>query len=158
MCGKVVTFYFSPQLMGVEDAWYVREGTPKRAAIGMALMRGFVSWCLDTKGAVLVQSGDVAGIRTVAVDALYRHMGFTRFGTIYKYARAVMFSEGGQPQFVRVARGGGKGGGGGGAAPVAPPLPRVYTDPVNGMTFTDDPAYWCWWYAELRWWLLRYDT
>ena len=87
VCGKVVTFYFSPQLMGVEDAWYVREGTPKRAAVGMALMRGFVSWCLDTKGAVIVQSGDVAGIRTVAVDALYRHMGFTRFGTIYKYAR-----------------------------------------------------------------------
>ena len=42
---------------------------------------------LIPKGAVLVQSGDVAGIRTVAVDALYRHMGFTRFGTIYKYAR-----------------------------------------------------------------------
>lgn len=88
VCGKVVPFYFSPRLMGVEDAWYVREGTPKRAAVGMALMRGFVSWCLDKKGAELVQSGDVAGIRTVAVDALYRHMGFTRFGTIYKYARA----------------------------------------------------------------------
>lgn len=88
VCGKVLTFYFSPKLMGVEDAWYVREGTKKRAAIGMRLMRGFVNWCLDTKGAVLVQSGDVAGIRTVAVDALYRHMGFTRFGTIYKYERA----------------------------------------------------------------------
>jgi hypothetical protein len=88
VCGKVVTFYFSPKIMGVEDAWYVREGTKKRAAIGMRLMRGFVDWCIDTKGAVLVQSGDVAGIRTVAVDALYRHMGFTRFGTIYKYERA----------------------------------------------------------------------
>jgi hypothetical protein len=88
VCGKVVAFYFSPKGMGVEDAWYVREGTPKRAAVGMRLMRGFVNWCLDTKGAVLVQSGDVAGIRTVAVDALYRHMGFTRFGTIYKYERA----------------------------------------------------------------------
>lgn len=87
VCGKVVTFYFSPKLMGVEDAWYVREGTKKRAAIGIALMRGFVSWCLDTQHTELVQSGDVAGIRTVAVDALYRHMGFTRFGTIYKYAR-----------------------------------------------------------------------
>lgn len=85
--GKVVTFYFSPQLMGIEDAWYVREGTPKRASVGIALMRGFVAWCLDTKGALLVQSGDIAGIRTVGVDALYRHMGFTRFGTIYKYAR-----------------------------------------------------------------------
>lgn len=87
VCGKVVTFYFSPRMMGLEDAWYVREGTPKRASIGIKLMRGFVNWCIDTKGAVLVQSGDVAGIRTVAVDALYRHMGFTRFGTIYKYAR-----------------------------------------------------------------------
>jgi hypothetical protein len=88
VCGKVVTFYFSPKLMGVEDAWYVREGTPKRASIGITLMRGFVAWCLDTKRAELVQSGDVAGIRTVGVDALYRHMGFTRFGNIYKYARA----------------------------------------------------------------------
>lgn len=87
VCGKVVTFYFSPKLMGIEDAWYVREGTPKRAAIGIRLMRGFVAWCFD-RGAVIVQSGDVAGIRTVGVDALYRHMGFTRFGTIYKYARA----------------------------------------------------------------------
>jgi hypothetical protein len=87
VCGKVVQFYFSPKWMGLEDAWYVREGTPKRAAIGIKLMRGFVGWCLDAKGAYLVQSGDVAGIRTVAVDALYRHMGFTRFGTIYKYAR-----------------------------------------------------------------------
>lgn len=87
VCGKVVPFYFSPKLMGIEDAWYVREGTPKRASIGISLMRGFVSWCLDDRGAVLVQSGDVAGIRTVGVDALYRHMGFTRFGTIYKYVR-----------------------------------------------------------------------
>lgn len=87
VCGKVVTFYFSPKLMGVEDAWYVREGTPRRAAIGVRLMRGFVGWCFD-RGAVIVQSGDVAGIRTVGVDALYRHMGFTRFGTIYKHARA----------------------------------------------------------------------
>jgi hypothetical protein len=87
--GKVTQFYFSPRLLGIEDAWYVREGTPKRASVGIALMRGFVSWCLDTRGAVLVQSGDVAGIRTVGVDALYRHMGFTRFGTIYKYSRDV---------------------------------------------------------------------
>jgi hypothetical protein len=87
VCGKVVTFYFSPKLMGIEDAWYVREGTPRRAAIGVRLMRGFVAWCFD-RGAELVQSGDVAGIRTVGVDALYRHMGFTRFGTIYKHARA----------------------------------------------------------------------
>ena len=88
VCGKVVPFYFSPKLMGVEDAWYVRDGTPKRAAVGAKLMRGFVDWCLDEKHAVFVQCGDVAGINTVAVDALYRHLGFTRFGNVYKYARA----------------------------------------------------------------------
>jgi hypothetical protein len=87
VCGKVVSFYFSSKCMGIEDAWYVREGTKFRAAIGVRLMRSFVDWCIDTKGAVLVQSGDVAGIRTVAVDALYRHMGFTRFGAVYKYVR-----------------------------------------------------------------------
>lgn len=85
--GRVQTFYFSPKLMGVEDAWYVREGTPKRASIGWILMHEFVKWCMDEHKTVLVQSGDIAGIRTVGVDALYRRMGFTRFGAIYKYAR-----------------------------------------------------------------------
>jgi len=87
VCGKVVPFYFSPDMMGIEDAWYVRNGTHGRAAIGMKLMHGFVNWCFDIHKAVLVQSGDVAGINTVGVDALYRHMGFTRFGSIYKYVR-----------------------------------------------------------------------
>jgi hypothetical protein len=87
VCGKVVTFYFSPKLMGIEDAWYVRAGTRYRASIAMALMRGFVEWCMDTKGCVLVQTGDIASINPSAVDALYRHMGFKRFGSIYKYAR-----------------------------------------------------------------------
>ena len=77
VCGRVLPFYFSPKLVGIEDAWYVREGTTKRAAIGMQLMRGYVNWCIDEKGAVLVQTGDIAGIRTVGVDAIYRHMGFT---------------------------------------------------------------------------------
>lgn len=47
-----------------------------------------------------------------------------------------MFTPGGQRDRLTFAglRGGGKGGGGGG-----PPAPQVYTDPVNGMTFTDDP-------------------
>lgn len=85
VCGRVTPFYFSPKLAGFEDAWYVREGTIKRASIGIALMRGFVDWCINTKGAVLVQSGDIAGIRTVGVDSLYRHMGFARFGQVYKY-------------------------------------------------------------------------
>ena len=88
VCGKLVTFYFSPKLMGIEDAWYVREGTPRRAAIGVRLMRGFVAWCFD-RGAVIVQS--VVTLQAYAPLVwmpVYRHMGFTRFGTIYKYARA----------------------------------------------------------------------
>jgi hypothetical protein len=87
--GHVETFFFSPRLLGVEQAWYVREGTPRRAAIGILLMRGFVSWCMDEKGACEVQSGDIAGIRTVGVDAIYRRLGFTRYGVIYRYARDV---------------------------------------------------------------------
>lgn len=86
VCGRVIPFYFSPKLLGVEEAWYVREGTKYRASIGMRLMESFVTWCYD-KGATMVQSGDVAGIRTVGVDALYRHMGFTRYGSVYKYVR-----------------------------------------------------------------------
>jgi hypothetical protein len=87
VCGKVESFFFCSKVMGVEDAWYVRDGTPKRAAIGMKLMHGFMDWCFDTHNAVLVQTGDIAGIRSLAVDTLYRHMGFERFGTVYKYTR-----------------------------------------------------------------------
>ena len=88
VAGKVTPFYFNPAMLGIEDAWFVREGTASRAAVAVRLMRGFVNWCIDEKGALIVQSGDVAGTRTVGVDALYRRMGFTRFGTIFKYARA----------------------------------------------------------------------
>ena len=50
-----------------------------------------------------------------------------------------MFTSGGQLDLHTFAglRGGGKGGGGGGGAPP----PQTYTDPVSGMSFTDDP-YW----------------
>jgi hypothetical protein len=85
--GRLVTFHFSPKLMGIEDGWYVREGTPGRTKIAVRLMRGFVAWCLDEHGAILVQTGDIAAINSLAVDALYKHLGFTRFGTIYKYQR-----------------------------------------------------------------------
>lgn len=85
--GHVTPFFFSPTLMGVEDGWYVRDGTPGRTKIAVALMRGFVAWCLDERRAILVQTGDVAAINSLAVDAIYKHMGFTRFGTIYKYER-----------------------------------------------------------------------
>ncbi len=90
VAGHVVQFHFSPLWMGMEDAWFVREDTVDRAKVGMALMRGFVRWALDDKKAVMVQSGDIAGINSEAVWALYKHMGFRRFGSIYKYSRGSM--------------------------------------------------------------------
>ena len=85
--GKVENFYFSPKRLGLEEAWYVRENTPNRAAIGKQLMQAFVDWCINEQDAVMVQSGDIAGINPSRVDALYRHMGFTRFGVLFKYVR-----------------------------------------------------------------------
>ena len=85
--GHVMPFMFSPKIMAVEDAWYVREGVEDRTKAAVVLMRGFVSWSLDEMGAVIVQTGDIATIDSVAVDNLYRHLGFKRFGTIYKYVR-----------------------------------------------------------------------
>lgn len=87
VCGRIYPFIFSPRLQGIEDAWYVREGTPKRAAVACHLMRNFVSWCLDEKDALFVQTGDIADINAHAVDTLYRHLGFKRFGSVYKYQR-----------------------------------------------------------------------
>lgn len=85
--GHVECFFFSPKMLGIEQAWYVREGTARRAAVGITLMRGFVNWCMNDKQATEVQSGDIAGIRTVGVDAIYRRLGFTRYGVIYRFAR-----------------------------------------------------------------------
>jgi hypothetical protein len=87
VAGHMDTFVFAPVLYAQEDCWYVREGTPFRAKVAMALMRGFVKWAMEDRGARLIQSGDVAAINTVAVDGLYKHIGFRRFGTIYKYER-----------------------------------------------------------------------
>lgn len=87
VAGHVNPFYFSPKLLAAEDAWFVRPDTRGRTKIAVALMRGFVRWALDERGALLVQSGDIASIDTVAVDSIYKHMGFKRFGTVYKYAR-----------------------------------------------------------------------
>lgn len=89
VAGHVNSFYFSPKLLAAEDAWFVRPDTRGRTKIAVALMRGFVSWSLDVRGALLVQTGDIASIDTVAVDSLYKHMGFKRFGTVYKYSRDV---------------------------------------------------------------------
>jgi len=85
--GHVEHYFFSPQLMAIEDGWYVREGTKDRAKIAKALMMGFVDWALDEQHALIVQTGDIADISSFAVDTIYRHMGFTRFGTIYKFQR-----------------------------------------------------------------------
>jgi ribosomal protein S18 acetylase RimI-like enzyme len=85
--GHVEPHFFSPELLGLEEAWFVREGTAHRAAIGMKLMRGFVDWCVNEKGALSVQGGDIANIQSVGVDALYRRMGFARLGVIYKFVR-----------------------------------------------------------------------
>lgn len=85
--GHVQPFYFNPKLCAYEDAWFVRPGTKGRTKIAVKLMRGFVAWALDERGALLVQSGDIASIDSLAVDSLYKHLGFKRFGSVYKYAR-----------------------------------------------------------------------
>jgi len=87
--GHMTPFFFSPRMMGVEDAWFVRPLTKQRTKIAVTLMRGLVTWALDTKGGVMLQSGDIASIDTVAVDSIYRHIGFRRYGTIYKYERGL---------------------------------------------------------------------
>lgn len=88
-CGAVVghvdMFFFAPKFLATENAWYVREGTPYRAKIAMALMREFIDWAMNEKGADHVQCGDIANINSTAVDALYRRIGFKRYGAIYRY-------------------------------------------------------------------------
>ena len=90
VAGHVEQLYFNPAWQAVEDSWFVREGTPSRAKIGMALMRGLIHWALDAKGALFLQTGDIASIDSNAVWTLYQHMGFTRFGSVYKYARGLI--------------------------------------------------------------------
>lgn len=85
--GHVQPFYHSPKLGAYEDGWFVRPGTHERTKIAVKLMRGFIAWALDERGALLVQSGDIASISPLAVDSIYKHMGFKRYGTVYKYVR-----------------------------------------------------------------------
>lgn len=87
MIGQVDTFFFSPRLLANEYALYVREGTQGRARIASMLVRAFIKWAFDEHDATHVQTGDVASINSTAVDALYRRLGFERFGMIYKYSR-----------------------------------------------------------------------
>jgi hypothetical protein len=84
--GHVCPFFFSPALMAIEDAWYVREGSTDRTKAAVMLMRSMMHWAIEEKGALLLQSGDIAGIASVAVDALYKRLGFQRLGSIYKYS------------------------------------------------------------------------
>jgi hypothetical protein len=85
VAGYVEHFYFSRRWQALEHSWFVREGTPFRAKIAMMLMRGMMKWAIEDMGAVLLQTGDIAGINSVGVDALYRKMGFQRYGSVYKY-------------------------------------------------------------------------
>ena len=85
--GNVVQFWFNPKVAAYEQAWFVREGTKGRTKIAVKLMRGFLDWAFDEKGALLVQSGDIASIDSIAVDSLYKHLGFKRYGSVYKYTR-----------------------------------------------------------------------
>jgi hypothetical protein len=85
VAGMLVPMVFTPRRIGIEHAWYVREGTPNRGKTAMRLMQGFVDWCIMDNGAMHVQAGDVANINSVAVDGLYRVMKFKRAGTIYMY-------------------------------------------------------------------------
>ena len=87
MIGRVQPFTFSPRTFGDEVVWFVRPGSPQRTRVASELMNRFVNWALDERGAVRVQTGDIANIDTLAVDALYRHLGFKRYGTIFKYER-----------------------------------------------------------------------
>jgi len=85
MVGNVTSTLFSQRLIGYEQLLYVRKGTKYRGAIALNLVRNFLSWCYTIHGCVMVQSGDVAAINSLAVDALYRHAGFKRFGAIYAH-------------------------------------------------------------------------
>jgi len=83
LMGHLDSFMFSPKLMALEDAFYVRAGTPKRAQVGAMLMKGFCEWAFGN-GAVLVQTGDIAAIDSHAVYRFYMQMGFEKFGVVYQ--------------------------------------------------------------------------
>lgn len=89
VAGHMDIFFFAPVPFGIEDGWFVRPDTEDRTKIGVTLMRGFMSWVLDTKHGKFVQSGDIASIDPLAVDSIYKHLGFRRYGSIYKYERHV---------------------------------------------------------------------
>lgn len=83
VAGYLTPFVFSKKLMAIETCWYVREGVKERTKIAVTLMKQFVNWALKENNATHVQTGDIANINSLAVDTVYRHIGFTRIGTIY---------------------------------------------------------------------------
>ena len=85
VAGMLCPMVFTDRRIGIEHAWYVREGTKNRGKVAKRLMQGLVDWCIMEHGAMHVQAGDVANINSIAVDALYRLMKFKRVGTIYMY-------------------------------------------------------------------------
>ena len=87
VAGHLITFFFSPKLMAVEDGWFVRAGTRGRVRIAIELMHGLMRWAIDDKQAMLLQTGDIASINSTAVWAIYNRLGFTRFGAVYKYSK-----------------------------------------------------------------------
>lgn len=84
VAGHVTCHVFSPQVLAHEDVWYVRPDTPERTKTAIALMRDLMQWTKE-RGATMLLAADSASISPLAVDRLYRHLGFKRFGSLYKY-------------------------------------------------------------------------
>ena len=88
VCGIVIGstchMLFSPQIIGVEETIYVREGTPFRASIAKQLLGAMVTWAFTERNAAFVRAGETSEICPVAVDTFFRSQGFKRAGTLYK--------------------------------------------------------------------------
>lgn len=83
--GHVEPFIFSTRLFAMETTWYVRPGTPMRASAACALMDRFLEWAFDDWHCVHVLSSDTANISSRGVDAIHRHVGFRRNGSVFIY-------------------------------------------------------------------------
>jgi hypothetical protein len=83
MAGSLSPCLFNPGSMAIESLLFVRD-VRDRTKKGVSLVRAFIAWATVRK-ALRIQTGDIASINCAAVDAMYRHMGFARVGTIYSY-------------------------------------------------------------------------
>ena len=88
VCGFIVGstchMLFSPQVMGVEETIYVRQGTPFRTSIAKQLLTAMVHWAFVDRHASFIRAGETSEICPKAVDAFFRSQGFKRAGTLYK--------------------------------------------------------------------------